>query len=196
MKKPTAKKASRPAKAAKPAPRAKKSAPAAPPPRPKAGRIDPALIEQIGEIANRLGLGEVEVQHDDLRIRISRHSANFAAMASHAAPVPHAPVALQSPAPAAAPPSQAFSSAPAAPAHDHPGALKSPMVGTAYLRPSPNDKAFVEIGSTVKAGDKILLVEAMKTFNEIVAPRSGTVTALMVEDGQPVEYGQILAIIE
>jgi acetyl-CoA carboxylase biotin carboxyl carrier protein len=70
------------------------------------------------------------------------------------------------------------------------------MVGTAYLRPSPNDKAFVEIGSTVKAGDKILLVEAMKTFNEIVAPRSGTVTALMVEDGQPVEYGQILAIIE
>ena len=173
MKKPTAKKASRPAKAAKPAPRAKKSELAAPPPRPKAGRIDPALIEQIGEIANRLGLGEVEVQHDDLRIRISRHSANFAAMASNAAPVPHAPVALQAPAPApaAAPPSQAFSSAPAAPAHDHPGALKSPMVGTAYLRPSPNDKAFVEIGSTVKAGDKILLVEAMKTFNEIVAPR-------------------------
>jgi acetyl-CoA carboxylase biotin carboxyl carrier protein len=196
MKKPTAKKASRPAKAAKPAPRAKKSELAAPPPRPKAGRIDPALIEQIGEIANRLGLGEVEVQHDDLRIRISRHSANFAAMASHAAPVPHAPVALQAPAPAAAAHSQAFSFAPAAPAHDHPGALKSPMVGTAYLRPSPNDKAFVEIGSTVKAGDKILLVEAMKTFNEIVAPRSGTVTALMVEDGQPVEYGQILAIIE
>ena len=198
MKKPTAKKTSRPAKAAKPAPRAKKSELAAPPPRPKAGRIDPALIEQIGEIANRLGLGEVEVQHDDLRIRISRHSASFAAMASHAAPVAHAPAALQSPAPApaAAAPSQAFSSAPAAPAHDHPGALKSPMVGTAYLRPSPNDKAFVEIGSTVKAGDKILLVEAMKTFNEIVAPRSGTVTALMVEDGQPVEYGQILAIIE
>jgi acetyl-CoA carboxylase biotin carboxyl carrier protein len=204
MKKPTAKKASRPAKAAKPAPRAKKSELAAPPPRPKAGRIDPALIEQIGEIANRLGLGEVEVQHDDLRIRISRHSASFAAMASHAAmsshaaPVTHAPAALQAPAPApaAAPPSQAFSSAPAAPAHDHPGALKSPMVGTAYLRPSPNDKAFVEIGSTVKAGDKILLVEAMKTFNEIFAPRSGTVTALMVEDGQPVEYGQILAIIE
>ncbi|NDA46307.1 MAG: acetyl-CoA carboxylase biotin carboxyl carrier protein [Alphaproteobacteria bacterium] len=194
MKKPAAKKTSRPAKAAKPAPRAKKSAPAAPPPpRPKAGRIDPALIEQIGEIANRLGLGEVEVQHDDLRIRISRHSANFAAMASHAAPV-----AVQAPAPApvAAAASQAFSSAPAAPASDHAGAVKSPMVGTAYLRPSPNDKAFVEIGSTVKTGDKLLLVEAMKTFNEIVAPRSGTVTALMVEDGQPVEYGQILAIIE
>jgi acetyl-CoA carboxylase biotin carboxyl carrier protein len=73
---------------------------------------------------------------------------------------------------------------------------KSPMVGTAYLRPSPEAAAFVEVGSLVKAGDKILLVEAMKTFNEIVAPRAGTVTAILVEDGQPVEYGEPLLIIE
>ena len=70
------------------------------------------------------------------------------------------------------------------------------MVGTAYLRPSPEAPAFVEVGSLVKAGDKILLVEAMKTFNEIVAPRAGTVTAILVEDGQPVEYGEPLLIIE
>ena len=79
---------------------------------------------------------------------------------------------------------------------ENPGAVKSPMVGTAYLRPSPDAKAFVEIGSQVKAGDKILLIEAMKTFNEIVAPRAGTVTAILVEDGQPVEYGEPLLVIE
>ena len=70
------------------------------------------------------------------------------------------------------------------------------MVGTAYRRPSPEAKAFVEVGSQVKAGDKILLVEAMKTFNEIVAPRAGTVTSILIEDGQPVEYGEALIIIE
>jgi acetyl-CoA carboxylase biotin carboxyl carrier protein len=79
---------------------------------------------------------------------------------------------------------------------DHPGAVKSPMVGTAYLRPGPEAKAFVEVGSHVKAGEKILLVEAMKTFNEIVAPRAGTVTQILIEDGQPVEYGEPLLIIE
>ena len=79
---------------------------------------------------------------------------------------------------------------------DNPGTVKSPMVGTVYRRPSPDAKAFVELGATVKAGEKILLVEAMKTFNEIVAPRSGTVTTILVEDGQPVEYGEPLLVIE
>ena len=78
----------------------------------------------------------------------------------------------------------------------HPGAVLSPMVGTAYRKPSPEAKTFVEIGSKVQAGDKVLLVEAMKTFNEIVAPRAGTVTAILVEDGQPVEYGEPLLVIE
>ncbi|MGO9772072.1 MAG: acetyl-CoA carboxylase biotin carboxyl carrier protein, partial [Roseiarcus sp.] len=76
------------------------------------------------------------------------------------------------------------------------GAVKSPMVGTAYLRPSPEAKPFVEVGASVKAGDKILLVEAMKTFNEIVAPRAGKVTHILVEDGAPVEYDQALMVIE
>jgi acetyl-CoA carboxylase biotin carboxyl carrier protein len=79
---------------------------------------------------------------------------------------------------------------------DHPGSVKSPMVGTAYLRASPESKPFVEVGSIVKVGDKILLVEAMKTFNEIVAPRAGKVVEILVEDGTPVEYDQPLLVIE
>ena len=79
---------------------------------------------------------------------------------------------------------------------EHPGTVKSPMVGTAYLRPSPDTKAFVEVGSAVKAGDKLLLVEAMKTFNEIVASRAGKVVQILIEDGSPVEYGQPLMVIE
>ena len=79
---------------------------------------------------------------------------------------------------------------------DHPGAVKSPMVGTAYLRPNPDAKPFVEIGARVSAGDKLLLIEAMKTFNHIVAPKAGVVTAILVEDGQPVEYGEPLLVIE
>ena len=76
------------------------------------------------------------------------------------------------------------------------GSVPSPMVGTAYLRPSPEAKAFVEVGAKVEVGDKLLLIEAMKTFNEIVAPRGGTVSAILVADGQPVEYGQPLLVIE
>ncbi len=166
-----------------------------PPPRGPAGRIDPALIEQIGEIANRLGLSEIEVQHDDLRIRVARQVSFQSAPAPvAAAPTPHGIPAVIAPAPV--PVAPAVAPAAVVADADHPGAVKSPMVGTAYRRPSPNDKAFIEVGSVVKAGEKILLVEAMKTFNEIVAPRGGSVTAILVEDGQPVEYGQALVIIE
>jgi acetyl-CoA carboxylase biotin carboxyl carrier protein len=84
----------------------------------------------------------------------------------------------------------------AKPTAARPGAVPSPMVGTAYRRPSPDAKPFVEVGSIVKQGERILLVEAMKTFNDIVAPRAGKVTAIMVEDGQPVEYGEPLLVIE
>ncbi|MFY9657133.1 MAG: biotin/lipoyl-containing protein, partial [Methylocystis sp.] len=79
---------------------------------------------------------------------------------------------------------------------ESPGAVKSPMVGTAYLRPNPEANAFVEVGSRVSVGDKLLLIEAMKTFNEVVAHKAGVVTAMLVEDGQPVEYGQPLLVIE
>jgi acetyl-CoA carboxylase biotin carboxyl carrier protein len=98
-------------------------------------------------------------------------------------------------APVAAAPA-AMAPAPAKSGAGHPGAVPSPMVGTAYLRPSPDAKPFIEVGTKVQAGDKLLLVEAMKTFNEIVAPRAGTVTAIFVEDGMPVEYGEALLVLE
>ena len=125
---------------------------------------------------------EIKVKVDD---KVSEGSVILVIEATGAAASAPAPVA----APAAAP------TAPAAPA-SHPGAVKSPMVGTAYRRPNPDSAPFVDVGSVVKAGDKIVLVEAMKTFNEIVAPKGGTVTAIFVEDGQPVEYDQTLVIIE
>ena len=187
MKKPAPRKPSRQDDAHSPPP---------PPPRGAAGRIDPALIEQIGDIANRLGLSEIEVQHDDLRIRVARQAMVQSAPAQMmAAPAAGVAPAVVAPPPAAATPVAPVVTPVVADA-DHPGAVKSPMVGTAYRRPSPADKAFIEVGSIVKAGEKMLLVEAMKTFNEIVAPRSGTVTSILVEDGQPVEYGQVLVIIE
>ena len=143
------------------------------------------LVESLADIAKRLDLSEIQYQIGDLKIRVARH------MTAVAMPVP---VAAATP---------TFHTEPArmAPADEvakveHPGTVKSPMVGTAYLRPAPESAAFVEVGATVKAGDKILLVEAMKTFNEIIAPRGGTVTSILVQDGQPVEYGQALLVIE
>ena len=139
------------------------------------------LVESLAAIAKRLDLSEVEYQVGDLKIRVKRQMASAVVAASAvettrtilAPPVTNASVAIE-----------------------HPGTVKSPMVGTAYLRPAPESPPFVDIGSQVKAGDKILLVEAMKTFNEIIAPKGGTVTQILVDDGQPVEYGQALFVIE
>ena len=152
--------------------------------------IEPALVRELAELLAATDLSEIEVEKGDLRIRVARQSAS--AVVQYA-PAPHAPVMAPPPVASAAPAAAAAAPAKAA---DHPGAVTSPMVGTAYRRPSPEAKAFVEVGSQVKAGDKILLVEAMKTFNEIVAPRAGTVTSILIEDGQPVEYGEALIIIE
>jgi acetyl-CoA carboxylase biotin carboxyl carrier protein len=151
------------------------------PPNVVAGVIDPGLVEKLAEIATRLGLSEIEVAQGELRIRVVRQLAPVH-IAAHVAPTAAAPVVAPPP-------------VPVVPA-EHPGTVKSPMVGTAYRRPSPESPPFVEVGSQVKAGDKILLIEAMKTFNDIVAPRAGTVTAIMVEDSVPVEYGQPLIVIE
>lgn len=145
-----------------------------------ASAIDTELIETLAKIITRLGLSEIEVAHGDLKVRVARQLT----------------VAAAQPLTAAASPAVAPAGATAAAEVSAPGAVKSPMVGTAYLRASPEAAPFVEIGSQVKAGDKLLLVEAMKTFNEIVAPRPGTVTSILVEDGQPVEYGQPLFVIE
>ena len=150
--------------------------------------IDPDLVREIAKLIGETDLTEIEIEKGDLRIRVARQitmvQQNYAAAPMMAAPAPVAAPA----APAAAPKAADISA--------HPGAVRSPMVGTAYLRPSPGANAFIEIGTQVKAGDKILLVEAMKTFNEINAPRAGTITHIMVEDGSPVEYGEALVVIE
>jgi acetyl-CoA carboxylase biotin carboxyl carrier protein len=144
---------------------------------PGAAAIDKELVEILAQLVTRLGLSEIEVAKGDFKIRVARQLSA---------------AVIQ---PAATPPQAAATGAPSAPA-DVPGTVKSPMVGTVYLRSSADAAPFVEVGAQVKTGDKVLLVEAMKTFNEILAPRAGTVTGILVEDGQPVEYGQPLLVIE
>jgi acetyl-CoA carboxylase biotin carboxyl carrier protein len=150
------------------------------------------LLRLVTGLLAESDLSEIEIEKGDLRIRAARTPPAVAPAAQLVyAPAPAAPAlaaAAKAPAPA---PSEI-----AATAADNPDAVKSPMVGTAYLRPSPDAKPFVEIGSRVAVGDKLLLIEAMKTFNDIVAHKSGVVTAMLVEDGQPVEYGEPLVIIE
>ncbi|MDR6954291.1 acetyl-CoA carboxylase biotin carboxyl carrier protein [Ancylobacter sp. 3268] len=153
--------------------------------------IDPALVREIANLLSESDLTEIEVQHEDLRIRVVR-----AAPTVYAAPVApaYAPAAPAAPALAAAP---AASVAPvSADPAKHPGVVPSPMVGTAYLSPEPGARAFVDIGSVVKEGQTLLIVEAMKTMNAIPAPRAGTVTQILVNNGQPVEYGEPLVIVE
>jgi len=160
--------------------------------------VDPALLREIARLIAENDLTEFEIERGDLRIRAARTPAATSVGFTAYAPAPHAPqpvhahVALPAPAPAAAAPAVSAAPAPA----DHPDAVKSPMVGTAYLRPNPDAKPFIEIGTRVSAGDKLLLIEAMKTFNDIVAPKGGVVTSILVEDGQPVEYGEPLLVIE
>ena len=148
--------------------------------------IDQALIRDLANILNETDLTEIEVEQDDLRIRVSRAGTPQYVQAPIAAPV-----AAVSAAPAAA-------AAPAAPAdaRSNKNAVTAPMVGTAYLAPAPGARAFIEVGSTVKEGQTLLIVEAMKTMNQIPAPRSGKVTAILVENGEPVEFGEPLVIIE
>ena len=140
---------------------------------------DEDTIRGLAKLLDETGLTEIEIEREGQRIRIGR----AARAVSVAAPLPAAPVAAAAP---------AISADPA----KHPGAVPSPMVGTAYLAPSPGAKPFVDVGQTVKTGDTMLIIEAMKTMNQIPAPRGGTVTQILVEDGQPVEFGEPLMIIE
>jgi acetyl-CoA carboxylase biotin carboxyl carrier protein len=150
--------------------------------------FDPDLVRELANLIADTNLSEIEVEKGDLRIRVARTIQATVTVPVAAAPAP-APIV-------APPPTAADAAAAAARSGPHPGAVLSPMVGTAYRKPTPEAKSFVEVGSKVQAGDKVLLVEAMKTFNEIVAPRAGTVTAIYVEDGTPVEYGEPLLVIE
>ncbi|SDR09246.1 biotin carboxyl carrier protein [Pseudovibrio sp. Tun.PSC04-5.I4] len=147
----------------------------------KETKFDQELIRQLATLLDETNLTEIEVEHKDLRVRVARQMTfSAAAPAPVAAPVPAAPVEI------------AVSADPAS----HPGAVTSPMVGTAYLAAEPGAANFIEIGKSIKKGDTILIVEAMKTMNQIPAPKSGTVSAILVDDGQPVEFGEPLIIIE
>ncbi|WP_026092187.1 acetyl-CoA carboxylase biotin carboxyl carrier protein [Porphyrobacter sp. AAP82] len=151
--------------------------------------IDTALVRELAELLNETGLTEIEVEDDDRKIRVSRGSLAAAAPVYAAAPA--APAAA--PAPAAAAPAPAAPAAEAGP--DLKNAVKSPMVGTCYLSAEPGAAPFVAVGKAVKEGDTLLIVEAMKVMNPITAPRSGTVTAILIENAQPVEFDQPLVVI-
>jgi acetyl-CoA carboxylase biotin carboxyl carrier protein len=167
----------------------KKKAPAAPA---AASKSDPELdlINSLAEILNRTGLSEIELDRRGTRLRVSKQVT----VTAMAAPAVHhqAPVATAAP---------AVSSAPAeAPARgkeaDHPGTVKSPMVGTVYRASTPGAAPFVDVGSTVKQGQTLLIIEAMKTMNQIPSPRDGRVTHVFVDNGHPVEFGEPLVVIE
>jgi acetyl-CoA carboxylase biotin carboxyl carrier protein len=138
--------------------------------------IDADAVRELSALLKETGLTEIEIEHNGARIRVSR-AVSGVAMAS----APAAAMATAVPAPAASGP--------------HPGAVTSPMVGTVFTAPEPGKPAFVKIGSQVKEGDTLFIVEAMKTMNAIPAPRSGTVKEICVENGQPVEFGQTLLIL-
>ena len=140
------------------------------------------LIRDLAELLNETGLSEIEIEKSGLKVRVAR------SVSVVSAPIP-APAAAAAAAPAKA-------DAPAGDPGKHPGAVMSPMVGTAYRAPDPSAPSFVEVGSRVSAGDTLLIIEAMKTMNQIPAPKAGTVTAILVEDGQPVEFGEPLVIID
>ncbi|MEY4837890.1 MAG: acetyl-CoA carboxylase, biotin carboxyl carrier protein [Pseudomonadota bacterium] len=151
--------------------------------------IDTALVRELAELLNETGLTEIEVEDDDRKIRVSRGSVAAAAPVYAAAPAP----AAAAPAPAAAAPAPAEPAPAAGP--DLKNAVKSPMVGTCYLAPEPGAANFIAVGKPVKEGDTLLIVEAMKVMNPITAPRSGTVSAILIENAQPVEFDQPLVVI-
>ncbi|MGY4608648.1 acetyl-CoA carboxylase biotin carboxyl carrier protein [Bradyrhizobium sp. USDA 4474] len=148
---------------------------------------DSALVRELALLLDETSLTEIEIERAGMRLRVARNLSVAATMPM--------PVAAAAPALPAAP----AAVAPAAAAADiskHPGAVTSPMVGTAYWSPEPGAKPFIEVGSKVSVGQTLLIIEAMKTMNQIPSPRAGTVTQILVEDGQPVEFGEPLVIIE
>jgi acetyl-CoA carboxylase biotin carboxyl carrier protein len=146
--------------------------------------VDKDLIRELSALLEETGLSEIEIEQSGLRVRVVRGSQFTAAAA----------MAPMSATPAVAP--AGITSVAASDPAKHPGVVASPMVGTAYLAPEPGARPFVEVGSKVLAGQTLLIVEAMKTMNQIPAPRAGTVKQILIEDGRPVEFGEPLMIIE
>jgi len=156
--------------------------------------FDTKLVKDLARILRDTDLSEIEVENEGVRVRVARQ-ANIAPQLVQAhVPMAQAPMAM-------APTAANSASAPAAPAPaadpaKHPGAVPSPMVGTVYTQPEPGASAFIKVGDTVKEGQQLFIIEAMKTMNPVPSPRSGTVTAILVHDAQPVEYGEALCVIE
>ncbi|MGQ0584508.1 MAG: acetyl-CoA carboxylase biotin carboxyl carrier protein [Reyranella sp.] len=148
--------------------------------------MDTEFVRKLAEILEEKNLGEIELEDGDRKIRIARPTVTYAAapMAAASAPAPGAAAAS-----AAAPAGTADHG-------KHPGAVKSPMVGTAYLAPEPGKPNFVSVGDKVTAGQTLLIIEAMKTFNPIKAPKAGTLMQILIENAQPVEFGEALMIVE
>ena len=149
---------------------------------PKPKMVDRDLILELKKLLDETGLTEIEIERDGQRVRVARTVTVAAAPAAPRAALPPQPVGETA-------------NASLDPAK-HPGVVNSPMVGTAYGSPEPGAKPFIEVGSHVKAGDTLLIIEAMKTMNQIPAPRGGTVIQILFEDGQPVEFGEPLVIVE
>jgi acetyl-CoA carboxylase biotin carboxyl carrier protein len=145
--------------------------------------IDEELIRGLARLLDEIGLSEIEFERDGQRVRVARHV--------QAAGIVHAPAAIP-----IEPTSHATIDAGSVDPAKHPGVVTSPMVGTAYLASSPGARPFVEVGTRVRAGETLLIIEAMKTMNQIPSPRAGTVLQILVEDGRPVEFGEPLMIIE
>lgn len=155
----------------------------------KGGNFDKDLIRELAALLEETGLTEIEVEQEGRRVRVAR-GVNLTTTLTTTAPdsTPHEPRETTRPSKRSGGPTEEFIV--------HPGTVTSPMVGTAYRSPEPGAPPFVEIGSKVAAGQTLLIIEAMKTMNQIPSPRAGTVVSILVDDGQPVEYGEPLAVIE
>ncbi|MEH3037706.1 MAG: acetyl-CoA carboxylase biotin carboxyl carrier protein [Sphingomonas adhaesiva] len=151
-------------------------------------QVDVELVRQLAQLLDATQLTEIEVEDGDRKIRVARKAAAAAAPAVHYAPAPAAPAAT------AAVPPQVDTAGPSAPSNAN--AVRSPMVGTVYLAAEPGAKPFAAVGQTVAAGDTLVIVEAMKVMNPITAPSAGVVKAVLVENGQPVEFDQPLVVVE
>jgi acetyl-CoA carboxylase biotin carboxyl carrier protein len=158
-------------------------------PKPPTDQIDTRLVRKLADILTETSLSEIEVEHDGLKIRVAKTLT--------AAPIQmYAPAAATAPVATASTASAAASAADAAPARALGDIVKSPMVGSVYLQPQPGADAFVQIGDMVTAGQTLMIIEAMKTMNPIPATKAGRLLEILVEDGQPVEFGEPLAVIE
>ena len=162
-------------------------------PKAPADPIDARLVRKLADILTDTGLSEIEVEHSGLKIRVARTmTAAPMQYVQQAAPMAHAPVAPAAPALDAAPSAAAV----AAEARRNGDLVKSPMVGTVYMQPQPDAPPFVKVGDSVAAGQTLMIIEAMKTMNPIPAPKAGKVAEILVGDGDPVEFGEPLVVIE